>query len=666
MSLNSSDLDLKNSIKNVKGKRIQQSFLTPDQTNLIAGQTVWFKGLLLIFIFSLYILSGVLLGVLGEQISINIVVPYQGSSTIFTCVFLSILSWGFFTLSRGFLNGWQGTIIVTIAIMILLKATSNINLGFALLFTPLYLLFAILAVFTACLSLYLVTISFKRYRLIFTCLYSFLVLMVSTITAYKVHSYGELDHVQVNALRDAGLLPAYVEIVVALLGLISGLCGVIFSLIELSALEKHQNRFDFLWSWAIALSAWGGTSFYNLDLSEINFSGSRLANSDFRGIKFNKTCLLGVTGLDRARVDNRYFDLDNLKVQQLLTRGTSEDRNFSRVNLQGAYLKEAAMRKFNFIEANLHGADLHGADLKESLLARAEVTGVNFSNANLTGICIEDWNINSQTCFTNVQCDYLFRKLNERGEPTDRFPSDRNFEPREFESLYQEVGNVVELIFKEGANWRAVAFTLQKLQLEDEGLGLELRGIEKRGDLWVVKVAHDESVSGSEVESRLYPQIEEMQKILAAKEQQINKLLGIASDQAVALKELSRKSFGNSFFITGSTITNLTGQGQIEYAEAANQVRSFIASATNPSKMTIAAQTLISQLQSQEVAVTLKTQAEFIQQVLITEAQKDAVFQQFLLQQGQQIVGAMPDSAIASAIRGAIAQLNSESSDNVV
>jgi hypothetical protein len=66
------------------------------------------------------------------------------------------------------------------------------------------------------------------------------------------------------------------------------------------------------------------------------------------------------------------------------------------------------------------------------------------------------------------------------------------------------------------------------------------------------------------------------------------------------------------------------------------------------------------------VAVTLRTQTEFIQQILLPEAQKDAVFKQFLLQQGQQIISTMPESAIASAIRGAVAQLTSEGGRNVI
>jgi hypothetical protein len=285
------------------------------------------------------------------------------------------------------------------------------------------------------------------------------------------------------------------------------------------------------------------------------------------------------------------------------------------------------MRHFNLMETDLTGADLQGADLRGSILVRTQVIGVDFIGANLTGICIEDWSVNSQTCFTEVQCDYIYRKLDEQGEPTDRYPLERNFEPREFESLYQEVGNVVELIFKEGVNWRAFSFSLQKLQIEDDGLGLELKGFEKRGDRWVVKVTHNESASSQEVEQRLYGMYNEMKSLLAAKEQQINQLLGIAADQAAALKGYSRQAFGNSFCIVGSSITNLAGSGQIDYDEAAGQVRSIVASSCEPAQITPVAQNLLAQLQGKRVATTSHQQAELIQQVILTEAQKDPFFQ---------------------------------------
>jgi uncharacterized protein YjbI with pentapeptide repeats len=669
---------LNHSTKNVKGKKISQIFLGgTDQTNLIAGQTQYFKAFLTVIIFVLFIFSGCLLGLLGEQIAINIIVPHEGSSNIFICVTLSILSWIYFTLSCGFVKGMFRTAIATVAIMTLLAISSPLNLVFALLFTPLYLSFSILAFLTACLSFYLVDISFRHNKSIFIYFYIFLVLATSTMIASQVHLHGIVDPLPVNNLKSRNSLPTYVSFVIALSGLISGFSGVVFSLIELSAIKKHKNRFNFLMLWAISIATWGGTSFHDLDLSEVDFSGSKLANSDFRARKLYKTSLRGVTGLDRARLDDRYFDITNPKVQQLLTQGTTSDPDLRGLNLQGAYLKSAEMPNFalmdtnltladlsgsslrntNLSRANLSGADLRSADLRDSILVQTDLTGADLTGANLTGACIENWNINGRTIFTDVQCDYIYRKLDDTGKPTDHYPRDRNFEPGEFASLYQEVENAVELIFKEGINWRAFAFSLQKLQIDDEGLGLQICGIEKRGDFWVVKVTHAENVPSAIVEQKLGAAYETLKGQLIAKEQQINQLLGIATNQAEALKELSKKPFGNQFNITGSTITNLTGSGQIEYTEAANQVRNLVAHTTNASQSNQIAQQLLTQIQNHQLAPTPIAQAELIRQIILTEAENDPLFKQFILQQSANLLVAMPQGPIVTAFQTALETL---------
>jgi uncharacterized protein YjbI with pentapeptide repeats len=189
----------------------------------------------------------------------------------------------------------------------------------------------------------------------------------------------------------------------------------------------------------------------------------------------DRTCFLAVAGLERARVDNQYLDFDNPKVQQLLTHGSSSEPNLQRLNLQGVYLQDANIRGLNFTDTNFTGADLqradlrdsillrtqlagsdlrqsdlrhsllmdanltetdlHGADLRDSILVRAQVARADFTGADLTGVCIEDWSVSSKTRFTNVRCDYIYRKYQD-GQPSDRYPVDRNFEPGEFASLF--------------------------------------------------------------------------------------------------------------------------------------------------------------------------------------------------------------------------------------
>ncbi|MCL1469209.1 pentapeptide repeat-containing protein [Argonema antarcticum] len=417
--------------------------------------------------------------------------------------------------------------------------------------------------------------------------------------------------------------------------LISAIAVILTGAIIARKAVRGSPKFAWIREKAVFWATIGGTSFYGSDLTDACFDGADLPHTDFRKAILTRTSFEGATRLDLSRLQGTI--LEQPKVRKLLTTkiGRNED----------------------YTGANFEGANLRGADLTDALLKEVKALDADFSGANLTGICIENWSINSETRFAGVQCDYIYRELDQNGHPIDQYPIDRNFEPREFESLYQEVGNVVELIFKEGVNWRAFSFTLQKLQVEDEGLGLQLKGIEKRGDLWVVKVTHNENASKRDVEQYLQVRYEEMKQLLTAKEQQINQLLGIATNQAEALKNYSKQSFGNSFFITGSTITNLAGSGQIDYDEAASKIRSIVANSGDLSQVAPVAQNFLQQLQNQSVATSSVQQAELIQQVILTEAKKDTFFKQFLLQQGQQIVEAIPESAIATAIRNAILQL---------
>ncbi|MEL7494870.1 MAG: pentapeptide repeat-containing protein [Cyanobacteria bacterium J06554_11] len=518
-------------------------------------------------------------------------------------------------------------------------------------------------------------------------------------------------------LETSPLPHSYYPLARVLLGFVTGSFVAAMSLIAIRSSEQGSKNFKFLKSWAIALAAHGGTSFHNLDLSHVDFSGANLATADFRASRLHRTALRGVTGLDLAQLDSRYLDLENPKVQKLLTEGSREESDFRKVTLRGAYLKSADLREFDFTEANLEGADLSSSDLRRSelirvqatgaafqnvdlresclidanltesnlqnadlrkcILVRAQVARVNFTSAELTGICIEDWSVSSQTCFKDVRCDYVYRKYRD-GEPCDRYPVERDFEAGEFEKLFAEPEDIVELVFKGDFDYAALSLSLYKLQTEAPDLDLELKGIENRGNLWVVKVkSGNERISEQLVGERLgsvyrvtsrgegvtetiqdsiYRDYEEAKSRLAESERLVRQLAGLSGDQAEALKELTKKSLGNNFFISGSTITNLAGSGQIEYREAAEQVRSLV---TNPTDTPLALQRLLSLLNDQKVATTDDAQQELIQQVLLAEAEKDPQFQQFLLQKGEQIVGSLSDERISEAVRSVIDRVGS-------
>ncbi|WP_181154283.1 pentapeptide repeat-containing protein [Nostoc sp. 'Peltigera membranacea cyanobiont' N6] len=654
--------------QNIRGWRFSQESLQSELRGMIAGQPLLIKALLLFFINVLYLTSGIVSGFFGANVFFNISIQTNGWIELLWMIVVVII-WIITTIRRGIAQGLKLAFISFLIALFITALLANFNLLpsiksgippvidhslqsiaaiiFGLIFTTISILTGSFAfALSSTLS------SQNKYLLrgwgIFVILFSAIIIAVAAYHFQWLENKPEEDSFLVRSISISG-------------GIVLGFGTIIVSLIATNFNEKHRRHLDFLRDWAIAVASWGGTSFYNLDLSNVDFTGSQLANSDLRARQLYRTCFRGVTGLDRARLDNRYLDLTNYKVQQLLINGGCEHTNFSRMNLQGAYLRDVDMRDFTLVETNLNGADLQAADLRRSILVRAQVTGANFTGAKLTGICIEDWSHNSQTCFAGVECEYIFRKLDNKGEGTDKYPIGRNFEKGEFEALFQKVEEVVELVFKEGINWQALSFAFRKLQLDDDGLGLELKGVEQRGDLWVVKVTYREGIPRQQVEQQLNLIYDDIKTLMAVKEQQFNRLLGIAENQAQAL---NKRPFGNSFFIVGSTITNLAGSGEINYDEAASKIRSFVANGSNLAQATTLAQSLLDQFQSQSVAISTNQQAELIQQVILNEAQKDPFFKQFIVQQGQEIANLIPESAIATAIQQAYSQLRTATTES--
>lgn len=647
--------------QNIRGWRFSQESLQSELRGLIAGQPLLVKACLLLFINILYLTSGIVSGFFGANVFFNISIQADGWIELLWMIVVVTL-WIITTIRRGIAEGLKiafisfliGLLITALLVNFHLLPTINPDILPVidhsiqnLAATTFGMLFATISLLAGSFAFALSsTLSpQKKYLLrgwgIFVILFSAIIIAVAAYHFHWLENKPEEDNFLVRSISISG-------------GIALGFGAIIVNLIATNFNDRHRQHLDFLRDWAIAVASWGGTSFYNLDLSHVDFTGSQLANSDLRARQLYRTCFKGVTGLDRARLDNKYLDLTNYKVQKLLTNESCEDTNFSTINLQGAYLRYLDMRGFILIETNLNGADLQGADLRWSILLRAQVRGVNFTGAKLTGICVEEWSTNPQTCFAGVECEYIYRKLDDKGKPIDKYPVGRNFEKGEFEALFQKVEEVVELVFKEGINWQALSFAFRKLQLDDDGLGLELKGVEQRGDLWVVKVTYREGIPRREVEQRVNLIYDDLKTLMAVKEQQINRLLGIAENQAQAL---NKRPFGNSFFIVGSTITNLAGSGEINYNEAATKIRSFVANGSNLAEATTLAQSLLEQFQSQNVAISTSQQAELIQQVILNEAKNDPFFKQFLLQQGQEIANLIPDSAIATAIQQAYSQL---------
>jgi hypothetical protein len=261
--------------------------------------------------------------------------------------------------------------------------------------------------------------------------------------------------------------------------------------------------------------------------------------------------------------------------------------------------------------ANLKGADLShailiGADLQYANLTKAQAIGTDFTEAYFTGACLESWNINHSTCLKDANCQFIFllEHPNDKGS-RERRPHDvdRTFAPGEFEKLYQEAINLIEILLKDGMkNGEAFRLALSELmQTHPEITPDTIQKIERKGNDALVTFAIPESVDldKGQIERQLRQtyeseirqlrgKVDELQALRAADAKEIalaalnhhpqNIFNQIAGDQTMTEQKNQAISTGSNSFVntgemnlSGSTINLGTISGTV--TNTINQLR---------------------------------------------------------------------------------------------
>lgn len=248
---------------------------------------------------------------------------------------------------------------------------------------------------------------------------------------------------------------------------------------------KQEHRDPWLRKIVIAFAAIGGTSFFQANLTATDFTGATLKSTNFNQAILNKTIFKQAIKLELARPGNTL--LANPRVREfLIDSRTGSGKDFAQANLRGAYLEGA-----NLQAANLRLADISEASLQYANLAGANLTEVNAVNADLrhatlTGACVENWNIDATTQLDEVDCQYIYL-LNGQKE---RRPSSGEFQPGEFTKLFAEMFDTVDLIFRNGVDWKAFIAALKEVQVQNEDTPLQVQSIANKGDGVIVVKVH--------------------------------------------------------------------------------------------------------------------------------------------------------------------------------
>lgn len=267
--------------------------------------------------------------------------------------------------------------------------------------------------------------------------------------------------------------------------------SLLFLGIYIALLIRKGNTQD-IWihNFAVIYSCLKGTNFQNSNLASANFTKARLKSTDFRNANLKHVRWYKATMLNQVRTKKTY--LNDFEVRKWITGGVG-NKNFDNKNLQG----------INLQGINLINASFINTDLSDAIL----------SDTTITGACIQDWNINSETRLDNVICDYVYLKSGQR----ERRPSDksRNFQPGEFAKLVSKSLNSVDLIFRKGVNWKAVAYSLKNTQVLNQDTPLAIQSIENKGNgVVLIKVTVPQNANKGRIEGDFWQGYEFANKTL--------------------------------------------------------------------------------------------------------------------------------------------------------
>ena len=234
---------------------------------------------------------------------------------------------------------------------------------------------------------------------------------------------------------------------------------------------------------AVAFAALGGTRLQGADLTDASFTQARLKSTDLRNAVLIRTNWHQAKKLDRARVGGTI--LLKPAVRDLLVTHRGAKKPYVGLTLKGANLIGSDLSDADLTEADVSEATLERAWLERANLTKTQALNTNFHQANLTGACLEDWSINSATHLEDANCDYVYLLSNQQ----ERRPSSGNFAPGEFTKLFEEVLDTIDLIFRNGVDWKAFVTSFKQVQVENEDTELTIQSIENKGDgVVVVKV----------------------------------------------------------------------------------------------------------------------------------------------------------------------------------
>ena len=361
-----------------------------------------------------------------------------------------------------------------------------------------------------------------------------------------------------------------------------------------------------------------GAILIGVDLSGIDLSGVDFSGVDFSGVDFSKIDLYGVDfselnlrGAILSKMDFSEIDLCGADLRGAILSGADlSEIDLSEIDLSGAILSEV-----DLYGAILSGLNLSGADLSGASLAIVQARGTDFRGATLTGACIQDWHINADTKLDDVVCEYIYLKQGKE----ERRPSDpsQTFALGEFTKLFQKAQETLDLIFRNGVDWKAFAYAFQQLQIENEADELAIASIENKGNgVVVIRIKAAPTADRPKLHGDFMQVYEVVHKTLEAqyqarledKDKHINQLFALVQSSQSQNSEVTKRMADTPKFNFNAPVGNVADTVQAggkmqaiqhnyaaetkqNLAEAAKEIQDLLyqLSLTNPSSTDVVA-----------------------------------------------------------------------------
>ena len=285
----------------------------------------------------------------------------------------------------------------------------------------------------------------------------------------------------------------------------------------------EDEKYTVLRQIAIFILCFGGPSFRGAYLTHTNFTYATLKSADFSKAKIERSLWYNSRQLNWARVGETI--LENPEVRDLLVTRNGYRKSYQEANLRGANLMEANLNYANLKNADITNATLEAANLEYANLTQVQAIQADFTNTQMTGACgLGTWNIDNTTQLDWVDCRFVYLLEDPKPETDDRErrPSSGEFAPGEFTSLFQEALNTVDLIFRNGIDWKAFAQSYKQVQVENQGIQLDIQSIENKGNgVVVVRVSVPPEANKGQIHSQFTQSYQEMLDLAARQQQQI-------------------------------------------------------------------------------------------------------------------------------------------------